>query len=353
MNADNRPSSEATPPPVRGCAPTALDTLRARVMFLFGFGYLLLIAGIVHRASSASVSDLELNVMAAGLVTLWPVFVVDVVWGLLQRDRTQRLGPVLLRALLVLAIPPWRMGLIDPRTGRVWIPGFGWQEPGRELFNRLEKAFSVPMLLFAALILPILLVEYLASERLKELPALVLALDVGIAVIWVAFATEFVLKASIHPKLFSFAKERWLDVAVVVIPLLEFMLTHWADAAPLARLVRLSRAISPEQLARMKRLYRLQGLATKAWHALLLIEGVSRLLGYTPEKRLAQLEARIAELEEQLQEARRDAEELRAKIAARQAQQVAAAPPCDRSPHATESFPLSAAGSAGSLHPPT
>jgi hypothetical protein len=353
MNADNRPSSEATPPPVSGRTPTALDTLRARIMFVFGFGYLLLIAGIVHRASSSSVSDFELNVMAAGLVALWPVFVVDVVWGLLQRDRTQRLRPVLLRAILVLAMPPWRMGLIDPRTGWVWIPGLGWQEPGRELFKRLEKAFSVPMLLFAALILPILLIEYLASERLKELPALVLALDVGIAVIWVAFATEFVLKASIHPKPFSFAKERWLDVAIVVIPLLEFMLTHWADAAPLARLVRLSRAISPEQLARMQRLYRLQGLATKAWHALLLIEGVSRLLGYTPEKRLAQLEARIADLEEQLQEARREAEEMRAKIAARQAQDAAATATRDRSTHTAEPFPLPAAGSAGPLHPPT
>ncbi len=37
----------------------------------------------------------------------------------------------------------------------------------------------------------------------------------------------------------------------------------------------------------MQRLYRLQGLATKAWHAVLMLEVVSRLLGNTPEKQLA------------------------------------------------------------------
>jgi hypothetical protein len=98
--------------------------------------------------------------------------------------------------------------------------------------------------------------------------------------------------------------------------MLEFVLTKWVDAAPLARLLRLGRAISPEQVARMQRLYRLQGLATKAWHALLLIEGVARLLGQTPAKRLAKLEERMAEAEQDLEEMRKEAEALRARLAA-------------------------------------
>ncbi len=35
-------------------------------------------------------------------------------------------------------------------------------------------------------------------------------------------------------------KERWIDVAIVVIPMLEFV-TKWMDLAPLARLLRLGR----------------------------------------------------------------------------------------------------------------
>jgi hypothetical protein len=32
--------------------PTPQDTLRARLMFLLAFGYLLLLAGLLHRATS-------------------------------------------------------------------------------------------------------------------------------------------------------------------------------------------------------------------------------------------------------------------------------------------------------------
>jgi hypothetical protein len=286
-------------------------------MFGLAFVHLLGVAGLVHRATSATVSQFEIDVMHAGLLALWPVFALEAFAGVLRRDRSRPLRPVLLRALLVTLMPPWRMGLADTRTGLIWIPRLGWRQPGKELSKRLNRAFAGPMILFAFLILPILVLEYVQVERVRQSPALTLALDVGIAVVWVAFATEFVLKASAHTKPLAFAQERWLDAAIVALPMLQFVLTKWLDAAPLARLVRLARALSPEQLSRMERVYRLQGVATKAWHAFLLIEGVGRLLGYTPEKRLAQIEEQIAALEEQLAEARADADEVRKKIAER------------------------------------
>ncbi len=297
--------------------PTRWDTLRARVMFLLGFGYLLLVAGLIHRATSTNITAFEKDVLFAAPLTLWPIFALEAWWGVIRRDRSKSRRAVVWRAILVCFMPPWRMALADPRTGLVWIPRMGWREPGKELFKRLELVFSGPMLLFAFLILPVLIFEYVQSEQVKSNPALALALDLGIAVIWVAFATEFVFKASVHPKPFRFAKERWLDVAIVVLPMLEFVLIHWVEAAPLARLLRLGRAISPEQIARMQRLYRLQGLLMKAWHALLLIEGVARLLGHTPEKRLAKLEEKIAELEAELAELRKDADTARAALPAK------------------------------------
>ncbi len=315
--------------PIPAPTPPPGDTFRARFMFALAFVYLLLVAGVIHRATSKSVSQVELDVMYAGLVALWPIFAFEAAWGVRRRDRAARRRPVVLRAALVALMPPWRMALADPRTGLIWVPRIGWQHPGKELFKRLEKSFAGPMILFAFLILPILVLEYLRGDLVRDTPALTLALDLGIAVVWVAFATEFVFKASAHPKPFTFAKERWLDVAIVVLPMLEFVLTKWVDAAPLARLLRAGRALSPEQIARMQRLYRLQGVATKAWHALLLIEGVSRLLGYTPEKRLAQLEEQMAELEEQLKEAREEADEMRKLIAEKAATEVAKETPVD------------------------
>jgi hypothetical protein len=318
-------SLEALPAP----APTTRDTFRARFMFVLAFAHLLLVAGLIHRATSKSVSVIELDIMYAGLIALWPVFVVEAVWGVQWRDPSKPLGPVVLRAMLVMLMPPWRMALADTRTGLIWIPRIGWQAPGKELFKRLELAFGAPMILFAFLILPILVLEYLRGDIVRDTAALTLALDLGIAVVWVAFAMEFIFKASAHPKPFGFAQERWLDVAIVVLPMLEFVLTKWVDAAPLARLLRAGRALSPEQLARMQRLYRLQGLATKAWRAVLLLGMVNRLLGNTPEKRLAQLEEKIAELEEQLKEAKQEAEELKSQIAAKEATPQAAISPVD------------------------
>ena len=296
--------------------PTEWDTVRARIMFVLGFTYLLHVAGVLHRATTESVTGIELDVMATGIAILWPFFVAEVLWQLYRRDRARPRGPVIWRTILIILMPPWRMAMADSRTGMIWIPRMGWREPGKELFRRLEIVFGGPMLLFAFLILPILIFEYVQSEEVKKNPAMQLALDIGIAVIWVAFATEFIFKASVHPRPFRFAKERWLDVAIVVLPMLEFVLKKWADAAPLARLLRLSRAINPEQIVKMQRLYRLQGLATKAWHALLLFQGVARLLGQTPEKRLANLEERIAELQEELAELHKEAEKVRTLIPA-------------------------------------
>jgi hypothetical protein len=322
MNASAEPPLTAGEAPASPAVPTAFDTLRARFLFLLAFVYLLLVAGLIHRATSKTVTAWELDVMYVGLVALWPIFAAEAVWGVWRRDRAKRGRPIVLRAVLVMLAPPWRMAQADPRTGLIWVPRIGWQTPGKELFKRLDRAFGGPMLLFAFLILPILLLEYFRGEVVRDTPGLTLALDIGIAVVWVAFATEFVFKASAHPKPFTFAQERWLDVAIVVLPMLEFILTKWVDAAPLARLLRAGRALSPEQISRMQRLYRLQGVATKAWHAFLLLESIGRLLGHTPEKRLSQVEEQIAELEEQRKELQLEAEELRAQIAVREAKEA-------------------------------
>jgi hypothetical protein len=93
--------------------------------------------------------------------------------------------------------------------------------------------------------------------------------------------------------------------------MLEFALHALADAAPLARLLRLSRAMAPEQLARMGQVYRLRGLLWKGWRAVLVLRVVARLTGNTPAKQLRRLEAEIAEAEAALTELRRQADELR------------------------------------------
>lgn len=291
----------------------------ARLMFWLAFASLLLIAGVVHRAIHELATQVEVDVMSYGLFVLWPVIAIEAWITFFIRDRVIRpLTPSLVRATFITLVPPMRMGMPCPFTGRLWIPTWGWCDRGRALEDRLDKAFHKPMLVFALLILPVLVFEFVRAEEVKTNPNLALALHISVAVIWVAFATEFVIKVSAVRHPFRYSRERWLDLAIVTLPMLEFLLSSFADLAPLARLLRLSRAAAPEQLARMGQMYRLRGLLIKGWKAVLVLRVVARLSGDSAEKQLQKLESEIAEAEEALNILKSQAAELRKKIAAEQ-----------------------------------
>lgn len=292
------------------------------VMFLLALVYLLILAGVIHRAVSLPSDSLEVWAMYSGLLALWPIFAAEAVVGALRKGPLRKASPVYWRAFLIVLLPPYRIARSHPVTGLVWFPRLGWVPTGKNTFDRLDRGFGTPMLFVAVLILPVLIIEYTKADLVKETPALKLALDLGTAVIWVAFALEFLVESSVAPKTGKYLKDKWLDAAIVILPMLEFVMTKLVDAAPLARLLRLGRAVNPEQLARMQRLYRLRGLLTKAWAAFLLLGGMNRIFGQSPEKRLKIVSAKIADLEEELQTLTAEASMLRAKIATADAEDV-------------------------------
>lgn len=320
--------------------PPASDSLEARlapVMFVLAFLHLLIVAGMIHRAptlpragdevaANAKITreptpeeeritlekdPLELRVMEWGLLFLHPIFLTEAIIAFLRRHPSvsRRLG--LQRVLLVLLFPPFRLAWIHPATARIWLPRLGWHPPGKSLLKVLDKLFTIPMVVFALLILPVLAIEVYQPQRLKSYPGLELALDVSTAVIWLAFAIEFILKVSASPKTLGYIKTRWLDLAIVLLPTLEFLLTRWVDASPLLRLLRIGRAIGPQQISPLTKMYRLRGVMMKGWQAFLLLESVARLTGNTPDKRLRKIELEIEDLETQLAELHEEAVRLR------------------------------------------
>jgi hypothetical protein len=286
----------------------------APFMFAVGLVHLMLIAGLIHRAQDPNLSNVEAWVMGALGLALWPIVLVDAVVSYFKRSPAVSRSKALSRVFLVVLMPSMRLGWIHPATNQIWLPGLGWQSPGKQLLRRLERIFGAPMLLIAFLILPVLAVEYMNVERIRTEPLFALALQVAVALIWLAFALELIIKVGAAPSSLVYLKERWLDVAIVGLPLLEFVLTYWVHWAPLARLLRLSRAISPQQLGAMGKAYRLRGLLLKGWHAFMLLEGITRLTGNSPVKRLRKVERRIALLQEEIDELRHDAEKLKAMI---------------------------------------
>ncbi len=190
--------------------------------------------------------------------------------------------------------------------GRIWLPWIGWQQINRDLRRRLERAFSIPMIVIALMILPLLALEFgnwQWAQSLRALPGVPLMISIGTTVIWFAFAVEFIIMVSIAEKKLTYCVQHWLDLAIILLPMIAFLRT--------TRVLRLGRAA--QQLTRMVRLYRLRGLSLRAWRAILLLNVIQRITGRSLERQIVRLEQQLVEKEEELNELRKQLQQLRAR----------------------------------------
>ena len=239
------------------------------------------------------------------LVALWPLFLAEAVLRIVFPDRQSPSSRREYRLLLSVLCPPLRLCMRHAdREDNVWLPGLGWQTVNDDLRQRLERILSVPMLIIALMILPVLLVEYAMSEQVASRVWLQAALGVSTGLIWFAFAAEFIVMITLADKKLRYCKQHWLDLAIILLPMISFLRSlRVVRAARAARLARL------QQLTKMGRLYRLRGLAMRAFRGVLLLELINRVLRIKPERRLRALR-------EQLQEKEREVARLRGEIAA-------------------------------------
>lgn len=249
--------------------------------------FLLVLSLLVHRIQRPGVSPRELQVLAAGLVALWVYFLWADWTCFLRRDRKQPFGPALRRCVLLSLFPPAHLGLRCPAlNGRLWLPLLGWRVADAVLERQLQKAFAVPMIVVGLLVIPVLAIEYSWGEWLADHGALAVALDVCLSGIWLAFCVEALLLFSVADSKWRYCKEHWLDLAIILLPIVQ--------ALPFARVVKLGGMLRPEYLKKTHQLYRLRGLAGKAWRGLLLLDLLQRIWQPSPASRLADLEAQLA-----------------------------------------------------------
>jgi voltage-gated potassium channel len=191
--------------------------------------------------------------------------------------------------------PALRMGARSPEMhGRIWLPGLGWRRGGRRLQRQLERHFSVPMMIIALLIMPILIVEFFLKDQVAEYGWLRLLLHVGTGVIWFAFAAEFLLMVSIAEKKLEYCKQHWIDLAIILLPLISFL-----RSLSVARAMRVSKLLRIQQLSNLARAYRLRGTALKAFRVLTLFDLTERILRVSDERKIRRLEQQLAEMEKQ------------------------------------------------------
>jgi hypothetical protein len=93
-----------------------------------------------------------------------------------------------------------------------------------DLRKRVNRLFHAPMIILALLVLPLLLLDYWYIREIG--PAgptrgwmwwLVIG---GLTVIWIAFTLEFIIKIAIAENRWEYLRRNWVDLIVIVIPLL-------------------------------------------------------------------------------------------------------------------------------------
>ena len=244
----------------------------------------------------------QLATVFVGFILLtWPIVILESIFHWYTRPWDSSLRKYHWFSLLCCLCPPLRMCARLPEMGdRLWLPGLGWRRADKRLRRKLERTFSLPMIIIALMIMPILVVEFFLKAQVAQYAWLRFLMHIGTGVIWFAFAAEFILMFSVADKKLAYCKKHWIDLAIIVLPLFSFLRSLRAIRATSA-----ARLIQVPQMGKLARVYRLRGTAIKAIQALVLLEVVQRFANRNPEKAIDKLERRLTDLEEEAKTVRR------------------------------------------------
>ena len=256
-------------------------------------------SGWLREIASTNGFELTIYDLSVSLLWIvWPIVVAETFCHWLSRPWDQETRKLHLFGLLFCLCPSLRMCARSYEKGnRLWLPGLGWRYPNKRLRARLERHFSLPMIAIAFLILPVLVIEFFLHDRVEDSVLLWSLLHVGTGVIWLAFAIEFVLMVSVAEKKIAYCKEHWLDLAILLLPLISFLRS--------VQFIRATNALHLPQFTKMLRVYRMRGTALKALRGLIVLDLFSRFFKADPEHMIEQLEAELREAEAKVRVLRR------------------------------------------------
>ncbi len=205
---------------------------------------------------------------------------------------------------------------------RLWLHGWGWRRADKRLRSRLERKFSVPMIVIALMIMPILIVEFFLKAQVAQYAWLRLLLHLGTGVIWFAFAFEFILMVSVAEKKLDYCKRHWLDLAIILLPLVSFL-----RSMRVLRATRAAKMMRLQKITKLARVYRLRGTAVKAIKALIILEVFQRLMSGNPQRTIDKLQRRVDELEDEAKQLRRKISRIRRRQLREQENATTTTPP--------------------------
>jgi len=304
-----------------------LDRMTPVPMFIASVALLLFLAGELHFARPALFHPL-LIACHYGLAITWPLFLFEAALQAVAGNPHWKVH------LGCSVCPPLRLAARDATTGkRIWLPRLGWVPVDDRLRQRVEQSLNWPMLAIALMVIHVLALDYYQPDHhpivtqvqtalqmpqpeqasletqppwiatFAHRPAVRLATRIGEALIWTAFALEFVVMISVVDRRFKYCLQHWVDILVIVLPLVGFLRT-----LRLARLARLN------QLGRFTRLYRLRGSVLRAQRGMVVASFLERVIHRSPQRRLERLKEALSEKERETHLLRSQIEQLHSQI---------------------------------------
>ena len=235
------------------------------------------------------------------MMVIWPVVIAEAIMHWLTRPWDSETRKSHLFGLLFCLCPSLRMCArsVEMRQ-RLWLPGLGWRQANKRLRKRLERRFSVPMIVIALMIMPVLVIEFFMKTQVAEYAWLRLMLHLSTGVIWFAFAAEFILMVSVADKKIAYCKSHWIDLAIILLPLFSFL-----RSLRVLRATHAAKALRLPQITKMARIYRLRGTAVKALRALVLLDFFQRVMHSNVDRSIENLQRQLGDLEAEAKEVRR------------------------------------------------
>jgi len=230
-----------------------------RPFFFFLSLLMLMLAAAILNIISDNPENLRVIIFQGVMVRIyligWLVYLLDfiILLYLARKTRGKIATSEFIPRILSLIFPPIRLGSRHiQKVELTWLPFYGWCKCNEGLQKQLKQQFSIPMIVIALLIIPVLLIEWKFYDEVSAYlnTDLSFLLDVVQAFIWMAFAFEFILMFFISTDKMDYATKNWVDVLIILLPFISFIRTM--------RIVRIAR------LSQLARGYKLRGLLLKA-----------------------------------------------------------------------------------------
>lgn len=231
-------------------------------------------------------------------LAMYPVFWAEAIWHFMLGS------PRRWTTLYACIFPPLRLARRDMQSGtRMWLPGLGWRHIDEDLHEEVERVLSLPMIIVAVMILPLLAIDFMWTEQKAEHPWLQAVVETGFSITWMAFTMEFIVMFSIVNKKIDYIKQHWVDLLIICLPLIAFL-----------RVFKMTQILRLQQVTKTSRIYRMRGLALRVWRGLLAMDVISRLARISPESRIATLRQLINEKNREIERLEEEITEIEATL---------------------------------------